>query len=98
MARWSAGEITEAVGKLPERKTVSVRTERVAKLLGVTIDEKRIESILSALGLQPQKISDGLQATSPSFRYDIEIEADLIEEIARVYGYENIPETARWCH
>ena len=88
----AAGEITEAVGKLPERKTVSVRTERVAKLLGVTIDEKRIESILSALGLQPQKISDGLQATSPSFRYDIEIEADLIEEIARVYGYENIPD------
>lgn len=88
----AAGEITEAVGKLPERKTVSVRTERVAKLLGVTIDETRIESILSALGLQPQKISGGLRATSPSFRYDIEIEADLIEEIARVYGYENIPD------
>ncbi|UOO76293.1 phenylalanine--tRNA ligase subunit beta [Neisseria sp. Dent CA1/247] len=87
-----AGEIVEAVGKLPERKTVSVRTERVAKLLGVAIDEARIENILASLGLQPQKISDGLQVTSPSFRYDIEIEADLIEEIARVYGYENIPD------
>lgn len=88
----AAGEITEAVGKLPKRKTVSVRTERVAKLLGVSIDEARIENILASLGLQPQKISDGLRATSPSFRYDIEIEADLIEEIARVYGYENIPD------
>ncbi len=88
----AAGEITEAVGKLPERKTVAVRTARVEKLLGVAVDEARIESILAALGLQPQKVSDGLQTTSPSFRYDIEIEADLIEEIARVYGYENIPD------
>lgn len=88
----AAGEITEAVGKLPERKTVAVRTARVEKLLGVAVDEARIESILAALGLQPQKISDGFQVASPSFRYDIEIEADLIEEIARVYGYENIPD------
>ncbi|MFC3874618.1 phenylalanine--tRNA ligase subunit beta [Neisseria musculi] len=87
----TAGAITEAVGKLPERKTVAVRTARVEKLLGVAVDEARIESILATLGLQPQKISDGLQTTSPSFRYDIEVEADLIEEIARVYGYENIP-------
>ncbi|MCQ9326853.1 phenylalanine--tRNA ligase subunit beta [Neisseria dentiae] len=90
----TAGEITEAVGKLPERKTVAVRTARVEKLLGVAVDEARIESILAALGLQPQKVSGGLQTTSPSFRYDIEIEADLIEEIARVYGYENIPDDA----
>lgn len=89
-----AGEVVEALGKLPERKTVAVRTARVEKLLGAAIDEERIESILAALGLQPQKISDGLQVTSPSFRYDIEIEADLIEEIARVYGYENIPDDA----
>ena len=88
----AAGEITEAVGKLPERKTVAVRTARVEKLLGVAVDEARIESILAALGLQPKKVSDGLQTISPSFRYDIEIEADLIEEIARVYGYENIPD------
>lgn len=87
-----AGEIVEAVGNLPERNKVSVRTKRVEKLLGVAIDEARIQTILAALGLQPQKISDGLQVTSPSFRFDIEIEADLIEEIARVYGYENIPD------
>ncbi|MDO4906416.1 phenylalanine--tRNA ligase subunit beta [Neisseria sp.] len=88
----AAGEIVEAAGRLPERKTVAVRTARVEKLLGVKIDEERIKTILAALGLQPKKVSDGLQTTSPSFRYDIEIEADLIEEIARVYGYDNIPD------
>ncbi|WP_274571526.1 phenylalanine--tRNA ligase subunit beta [Neisseria leonii] len=90
----AAGEIVEAVGSLPERKTVAVRTARVERMLGVAIDGARMETILAALGLQPEKISDGLQAISPSFRYDIEIEADLIEEIARVYGYENIPDDA----
>ena len=44
------------------------------------------------LGLQPEKTEEGFRVTSPSFRFDIEIEADLIEEIGRVYGYENIPD------
>ncbi|MDO4696039.1 MAG: phenylalanine--tRNA ligase subunit beta [Neisseria sp.] len=87
-----AGEIVEAVGKLPELKTVSVRSGRVEKLLGVQIDESRIFEILSTLGLQPKKVADGFEVTAPGFRFDIEIEADLIEEIARVYGYENIPD------
>ena len=87
-----AGAVVEALGDLPAHKTVNVRTARVEKLLGVAVDETRIENILAALGLQPKKVSDGLQVVSPSFRYDIEIEADLIEEIARVYGYENIPD------
>ena len=87
-----AGAVIEALGDLPAHKTVAVRTTRVEKLLGVAVDEARIEKILAALGLQPQKTADGFAVTSPSFRYDIEIEADLIEEIARVYGYENIPD------
>ncbi len=87
-----AGAVVEALGDLPAHKTVTVRTARVEKLLGVAVDETRIEKILAALGLQPQKTADGFAVTSPSFRYDIEIEADLIEEIARVYGYENIPD------
>ncbi|MDO4641771.1 MAG: phenylalanine--tRNA ligase subunit beta [Neisseria sp.] len=86
-----AGKITEALGNLPCRKTVTVRNERVEKLLGLAINETRIESILNALEFHPQKTENGFTVTSPSFRYDIEIEADLIEEIARVYGYENIP-------
>jgi len=55
------------------------------------VPAERVEKILRDLGLQPEKTADGFAVTAPSFRYDIEIEADLIEEIARVYGYENIP-------
>ena len=86
------GEIVEVLGDLPATKTVEVRTARVEKVLGVSIENQRIETILQHLGLQPEKTADGFRVTAPSFRYDIEIEADLIEEIARVYGYENIPD------
>ena len=85
------GAITEATGNLPAVKQVKVRTARVAKVLGVAIDSARIAIILQHLGLEPQACEDGFIVTSPSFRFDIEIEADLIEEIGRVYGYENIP-------
>ncbi|SNB61086.1 phenylalanine--tRNA ligase subunit beta [Kingella negevensis] len=86
------GEIVEVLGDLPTVKTVEVRTARVEKVLGVSIENQRIETILQHLGLQPEKTADSFRVTAPSFRYDIEIEADLIEEIARVYGYENIPD------
>ncbi|WP_038320631.1 phenylalanine--tRNA ligase subunit beta [Kingella kingae] len=86
------GEIMEVLGDLPAAKTVEIRTARVEKVLGVSIENQRIETILQHLGLQPEKTADGFHVTAPSFRYDIEIEADLIEEIARVYGYENIPD------
>ncbi len=86
------GEIVEVLGDLPTAKTVEVRTARMEKVLGVSIENQRIETILQHLGLQPEKTADGFRVTAPSFRYDIEIEADLIEEIARVYGYENIPD------
>ncbi|ASP18013.1 phenylalanine--tRNA ligase subunit beta [Neisseria sp. KEM232] len=89
-----AGEMVEALGELPSEKRVSVRLDRVAKVLGVDIAAEQVETILRTLGLQPEKTADGFQTTSPSFRFDIEIEADLIEEIGRVYGYENIPDDA----
>ena len=88
------GEMVEAVGELPSEKRVGVRLSRVAKVLGVDIAAEQVETILHKLGLQPEKTADGFQTASPSFRFDIEIEADLIEEIGRVYGYENIPDDA----
>lgn len=87
----AAGEIVSAAGKQPENHTVSVRTARVAQILGVDIGAARIGEILRGLGLQPEASADGFTVRSPSFRFDIEIEADLIEEIARVHGYDNIP-------
>ena len=88
----AAGEMVEAVGGLPSEKRVNLRMSRVAKVLGVDIAAEQVETILHKLGLQPEKTAEGFQTTSPGFRFDIEIEADLIEEIGRVYGYENIPD------
>ncbi|QEY23102.1 phenylalanine--tRNA ligase subunit beta [Neisseria animalis] len=88
----SAGETVEAAGKLPSAKSVTVRLARVEKLLGVSIEADRVATILQHLGLNPVAVEGGFEVNAPSFRFDIGIEADLIEEIARVYGYENIPD------
>lgn len=87
-----AGAIVESLGELPTANNVALRTERVAKMLGVAVAPERIEQILCDLGLQPEKTADGFRVTAPTFRFDIEQEVDLIEEVARVYGYENIPD------
>ena len=88
----AAGEMVEAQGRLPENKQVELRLGRLKTVLGVDIPAEQVETILQHLGLQPEKTAEGFRVTAPSFRFDIEIEADLIEEIGRVYGYENIPD------
>lgn len=88
----AAGEMVEAQGKLPEAKQVELRLGRLKTVLGVEVPADQVEIILQHLGLKPEKTAEGFRVTSPSFRFDIEIEADLIEEIGRVYGYENIPD------
>ncbi len=87
-----AGPVQEALGNLPKPVSVALNYESVPRYLGVDIDTSRIRSILSGLGLEPVEESQtGLTLSVPSFRFDIELEADLIEELARVYGYNNIP-------
>ncbi|MDO5686442.1 MAG: phenylalanine--tRNA ligase subunit beta [Neisseria sp.] len=86
--------INHATGDLPAAREVNIRLARAEKVLGVALQADQVETILHNLGLQPQKTADGFTVTEPSFRFDIEIEADIIEEIARVYGYENIPSDA----
>jgi len=77
---------------LPKRDTIRVRRSRVSTLLGVDIADEKIADILQRLGLSVTKMDDGWDVISPSHRFDIEIEVDLIEEIARVFGYDEIPE------
>lgn len=89
----AAGEMVEAIGVLPNAKTVAVRTARVAKILGVAISGCQIAQILNDLGLQAVETEQGFEVSVPSFRFDIEREEDLIEEIARVFGYENVPDS-----
>ncbi|MFZ2629863.1 MAG: phenylalanine--tRNA ligase subunit beta [Rugosibacter sp.] len=87
------GAIAEAVSAadLPARKPVRLRPARAAKVLGIEVTTERAASLLGGLclGVEPQ--GAGLLVTPPSFRFDIEIEEDLIEEIARIHGYDNIP-------
>jgi phenylalanyl-tRNA synthetase beta chain len=87
------GPVVEAVlaKHLPSRPPVRLRTARAARVLGVRLAAARIEAILRGLGLKVERQGDDFLVTPPSFRFDIEIEEDLIEEIARVHGYDNIP-------
>jgi len=87
------GPMVEALsaGHLPSRLPVRLRTTRAAKVLGVKLAAEHIESILGGLGLAIERQGDDFLVTPPSFRFDIEIEEDLIEEIARIHGYDNIP-------
>jgi len=88
------GPVTEAQGELPDAVQVTLRFASVERLLGITMSATDIKAILQRLGLEITNESDEqLQVSVPSFRFDISIEADLIEELARVYGYNNVPST-----
>ncbi|MFZ1181704.1 MAG: phenylalanine--tRNA ligase subunit beta, partial [Herbaspirillum sp.] len=85
------GPIDDQIVNLPRRAVVEVRTARAARIIGVDITDELIADVFTRLGL-PFMQEPGLFAvTPPSYRFDLEIEEDLIEEIARVYGFENIP-------
>jgi phenylalanyl-tRNA synthetase beta chain len=85
-----AGAMTEVCGELPARHPVKLRTSRVHRVLGVAMDAEEIARILSSLGMVFQRHGDEFSVTPPSYRFDIAIEEDLIEEAARIYGYERI--------
>ena len=88
-----AGPITEVTsdGHLPRREPILLRRTRVQRLLGVAIEDAIIADILARLAMQVTVTDEGWSVIAPSARFDIAIEADLIEEIGRVYGYANIP-------
>ncbi len=86
-----AGHIAEVLGQLPARKPVTLRVARVQRVLGITMENSEITQILSRLGMLVLQQGDEFKVTPPSYRFDIAIEEDLIEELARVHGYEQIP-------
>jgi phenylalanyl-tRNA synthetase beta chain len=85
-----AGTATEVCGELPARHPVKLRTSRVHRVLGLAIDADQISRILSRLGMVSRRTAEEFSVTPPSYRFDIVIEEDLIEEVARIYGYERI--------
>ena len=96
IAGGSAGPVVEAVlaSELPQRKPVGLRHARLTRVLGIEVPRDAVSRILGALGMQVDATADGWQVVPPSWRFDIGIEEDLIEEVARIHGYEQIPTVA----
>lgn len=90
------GPVTEAVSldNLPSQATIMLRRSKLDRLIGISIDSTRVTEILTQLGCEVQVTAEGWSAVAPTYRFDMEIEEDLIEEVARVYGYNNIPNIA----
>ena len=92
-----AGPVTETVdsSNLPTEKTIELRASRVSRVLGVDIDNRVVDDIFARLNFPASTTDDNGEhiwiVSAPSHRFDIAIEADLIEEISRVYGYNNLP-------
>ncbi|HUN68820.1 MAG TPA: phenylalanine--tRNA ligase subunit beta, partial [Burkholderiales bacterium] len=85
------GPTVDLVKRLPKRRPVRIRVARARKLLGIDVDAREIESVFRRLGFSFRKHKDGFSVNPPSYRFDIEIEEDLIEEVARVHGFDRIP-------
>ena len=89
------GPVVDTVAQLPQRKPVKMRAARARKIIGVPVTGDEMADIFRRLGLQAGREGAGEKeafvVTPPSYRFDIEIEEDLIEEVARVYGFERIP-------
>ncbi|MRJ40687.1 MULTISPECIES: phenylalanine--tRNA ligase subunit beta [Idiomarina] len=91
-----AGPIVEAVSPehLPQAAQIVLRKARLAKVLGISIAAAEVTDILTRLGFAVEEDADAWQVTVPTFRFDMAIEEDLIEEVARIYGYHRIQAAA----
>ncbi len=87
------GPITEAVSAqdLPHPSPILLRPARLQRLLGIALDAASVEDILLRLGMHVTRVDNGWAVTPPGFRFDIQLEADLIEELVRIHGYDQIP-------
>jgi phenylalanyl-tRNA synthetase beta chain len=88
-----AGPITEIRGTLPARDSIRVRLGRVGRVLGVELDEVQVAELLHRLQFSFSNTGTVFYVTPPTYRFDLAIEEDLIEELARVYGYNHIAAT-----
>ncbi len=93
IAGGEAGEVIEAVQRehLPQRAPITLRRARIGRVLGIEVEDSVVERILTALGMRVEARDDGWRVTPPARRFDISIEEDLIEEVARIRGYATVP-------
>ncbi|MFC1773802.1 phenylalanine--tRNA ligase subunit beta [Pseudomonadota bacterium] len=88
-----AGPVVEVVSQphLPVKQAVLLRRSRIQRLLGFVPDDAQVNDMLERLGIRLEADPEGWLATPPSYRFDLSIEADLIEEVGRIFGYDNLP-------
>ncbi|NYF19810.1 phenylalanyl-tRNA synthetase beta chain [Xanthomonas sp. JAI131] len=95
LAGGRAGPVVEAELRehLPTPAPITLRRARIVRVLGIEIVDADVERILRALGMEVVATGNGWQVTAPSRRFDIALEEDLIEELARIHGYDRLPTT-----
>lgn len=86
-----AGPVTEAHGDLPARNATRVRPARARALLGYDVPDDFMRQAFARLGCAVSRDGDAFVVTPPSWRFDLAIEEDFVEEVARVHGYEHVP-------
>jgi phenylalanyl-tRNA synthetase beta chain len=92
-AQTTCGPVTDQSLQLPERRAVTLRVERAAKVIGMPVTQAQCATVLARLGLEFTEGEGVLSVTPPSWRFDIAIEEDLIEEVIRVIGFDQLPLT-----
>ncbi|MEK6244932.1 MAG: phenylalanine--tRNA ligase subunit beta [Pseudomonadota bacterium] len=85
------GPTVDLVERLPKRKPVRMRVARAQKVIGMPIPEREMAAVFRRLGFNSKNKNKIFVVTPPSYRFDLEIEEDLIEEVARLHGFDNIP-------
>jgi phenylalanyl-tRNA synthetase beta chain len=88
-----AGPMDDQVLRLPERKPVTLRVARAAKVIGMPLTQAQCQGALARLGLEVKAADGTLTVKPPPYRFDLAIEEDLVEEVARIIGYERLPTT-----
>jgi len=88
------GPVTEVMSTLPARDAVKLRMSRLVSVLGISLTQEKVAQLLTQLGFEFSSAGDVFTVVPPSYRFDITIEEDLIEEIARLHGYDHIPAIA----
>ncbi|MCY3689838.1 MAG: phenylalanine--tRNA ligase subunit beta [Gammaproteobacteria bacterium] len=92
IAGGEAGPVTEALGEIPEARQVRLKFASIARVLGVEIPREDVLDILTRLGFAVlEESAEDVAVEVPSYRYDVAIEADLLEELARIHGYDKLP-------
>jgi len=93
----SAGPVTDVIAsdKLLTRDAINFEPYRIKRHLGIDVDAERVTDIMTRLGCQVETVENGWNITPPIFRFDLATPEDIVEEIARIYGYDNIPARLR---